>query len=507
MTYLNSTEIMQLHGYPLYMTDMVDACLRARLNLFFIGDTGSGKTQLVHEFMHYFGDKTMFLLGRNDMDTRELFQQINLGKLYTKPSYNIEPLVNPDTGDVEWYYPQISTGGGIIPTKLTSVQTRRVRTTLDNLLGTTADVKELTSRIKTQLFAVDELPNCMPAVRSQLFNLFDGFMEINGRAYPIGDDGQLVARRNNDFKILPAGTATATIGTLRAGGYEIRNAAYAVGIATGNLGQQFTESSNDLGRALKDRMHVTMDFDYFFPKASDTYEILSENTNPRVNFGIENPVKPLDIVTLHQTFLSRPVDTDKLFVACYLVHGLDSCNNGMSKRKMKDRWPNDVLPADDDTVDPAAPAAPKGKKGKKDHGKGSDEFLIFPLSMRAAKSVIRLSQALDMIVEEKAQKAGTTATIDYIDSMLHAYKFVAAYSGVLNEAAVDQKYGGDNYKALDAVIQSTQAQFQSQEQNILAGTDMIRNKKIDQRVLDLFKGRWEYMRDVFKHLTHLNAQQ
>jgi len=116
MTYLNSTEIMQLHGYPLYMTDMVDACLRARLNLFFIGDTGSGKTQLVHEFMHYFGDKTMFLLGRNDMDTRELFQQINLGKLYTKPSYNIEPLVNPDSGDVEWYYPQISTGGGIILT-------------------------------------------------------------------------------------------------------------------------------------------------------------------------------------------------------------------------------------------------------------------------------------------------------------------------------------------------------------------------------------------------------
>jgi len=27
--------------------------------------------------MHYFGDKSLFILGRNDMDTRELFQQIN----------------------------------------------------------------------------------------------------------------------------------------------------------------------------------------------------------------------------------------------------------------------------------------------------------------------------------------------------------------------------------------------------------------------------------------------
>ena len=75
--YQNSTELMNLHGVPFYMNDFVDACLYGRLNLFLQGDTGSGKTQLARDAMNYFPDKSMFVLGRNDMDTRELFQQLN----------------------------------------------------------------------------------------------------------------------------------------------------------------------------------------------------------------------------------------------------------------------------------------------------------------------------------------------------------------------------------------------------------------------------------------------
>src|SRR3989344_9495487 len=81
--YKNSTQVADLHGIPFYMHDVVDACLAGRLNLFLQGDTGSGKTQLARDTMGYFGDKSMFILGRNDMDTRELFQQINLEKLGT----------------------------------------------------------------------------------------------------------------------------------------------------------------------------------------------------------------------------------------------------------------------------------------------------------------------------------------------------------------------------------------------------------------------------------------
>ena len=111
------------------------------------------------------------------------------------------------------------------------------------------ELKELTSKVNSNLIVVDELPNCVPAVRGQLFNLFDGFIEINGVAYPIGDG-------------------------------------YSVGVATGNIGQQFTESSNELGRALKDRMHVVVDTDYY-PKPTDTLEILA---------GDSKMIKYLDII-------------------------------------------------------------------------------------------------------------------------------------------------------------------------------------------------------------------
>src|SRR3989344_1616480 len=76
-TYKNSTELTTLNGIPIYMHDMVDAALRGKLNVFLQGDTGSGKTQLARDVMNYFGNRSMFILGRNDMDTRELFQQVN----------------------------------------------------------------------------------------------------------------------------------------------------------------------------------------------------------------------------------------------------------------------------------------------------------------------------------------------------------------------------------------------------------------------------------------------
>ena len=74
--YKNSTELMNLHGVSLGMRDVADACLYGRLNLFLQGDRGSGKTQLTEDIRGEFGDKSLYILGRNDMDTRELFQQI-----------------------------------------------------------------------------------------------------------------------------------------------------------------------------------------------------------------------------------------------------------------------------------------------------------------------------------------------------------------------------------------------------------------------------------------------
>jgi len=400
--YQNSTELINLGGTPFYMNDFLDACLYGRLNLFLQGDTGSGKTQLAKDAMDYFPDKSMFILGRNDMDTRELFQQINLKKLKTGTS--------------------------------------------------SQELKELTDKVNYKLFVVDELPNCVPAVRAQLFNLFDGFIEINGKTYPIGND-------------------------------------YSIGIATGNLGQKFTESSNDLGRALKDRMHVTIDTDYFKPTALDTFNILSNNTNPRVDFiqTSENGDLEKKILKAHNEVISQEIPFEKLLLANYLIHGLDYINidgKETTKTRLKDAWPNDIT----------------------NFGQGSDEALILPVSPRAAKSIIRLSQAFDYIAKEKGLSQEEIQKF-YFDSMMQAYKFVGAYSGILNEIAVREKYGNDKYSALDAVITTTRTQFDEKEKAIQEGIGMVNEGKKYQKVLNQFGGRWKFMRNFLEETIERNKNE
>ncbi len=394
-TYKNSTELTNLNGVPIYMNDMIDAALRGKLNVFLQGDTGSGKTQLARDVMNYFGNKSIFILGRNDMDTRELFQQVN-------PEF-LKALKGNYDSEVKF--------------------------------------KELTDKIDYHLIVVDELPNCVPVVRAQLFNLFDGFIEVDGKAYPIGSE-------------------------------------YCTGIATGNLGQQFTESSNELGRALKDRMHLILDTDYFRPQPLDTLEILTGNRDPRVKFGESLEDKTVEIISKNKELISKEVPFEKYIMASYLIHALDYLDGGKSKIALKSGWPNKV----------------------EGHEAGSDATLVLPVSPRAAKSIITLSQALDQITREKGAK-----DLDPYESMMTAFKFVSAYSGILNEALVRQTYDDSHYSAMDAVITATKTQFSdSKKEFIASGIEMTKKGKKIKKLLDEFSGRWGFMRNLLEKLADQN---
>src|SRR3989338_194127 len=391
--YKNTTEVANLNGVPLYMNDMADAALRGKLNMFLQGTTGPGKTQLVKDIMQYFGDASLFILGRNDMDTRELFQQVN-------------------------------------PKFIKAIQEGRSS-------GSDIRFKELTDKINYHFIGVDELPNCVAAVRAQLFNLFDGFIEIDGKAYPIG-------------------------------------AEYCVGMATGNIGQEFTESSNELGRALKDRMHLIIDTDYFMEQPDDLYEILKKDRNPRVRFEESGEDRTLEIVEAHRALDQKEVPFEKYITALYLRHGLDYLEGGKSKTALKSGWPAKV----------------------EGHQAGSDSALILPISPRAAKSIITLSQALDEITQEKGAKER-----DPFASMMVAYKFVSAKSGILNEALVNAEYDGNHYAAMDAIIDATRAQFDQNLDFIAAGIDMVQAGQRNKKVLDKFTERWGFMKSVLQNLS------
>ena len=143
---------------------------------------------------------------------------------------------------------------------------------------------------------------------------------------------------------------------------------------------------------------------------------------------------------------------------------------------MKEAWPNEIT----------------------SHGQGSDEALILPVSVRGAKSILRLSEAFDYLAKEKGASEKDIQENSF-DSVMSAFKFVGAYSGILNDIAVRENYASDKYSAIDAVIQTAKAQYEEKSDNLASGLYMVQEGKKSKEVLDLFNGRWGFMKDIFEN--------
>ena len=148
-TYKNSRQVV-LGGIPFTARDvLVKAPLLTKLNMFYLGDRGEGKTQLAHDINAYFGKNSCYASGRPDFEPSEVFRQLNaqaLGKV-------LRGEASPE--DV-------------------------------------AQIEKLTENVGRNLFYIDELNRCPPITQNYFFDLMDGKIVFQGKILPLGNKGYSV---------------------------------------------------------------------------------------------------------------------------------------------------------------------------------------------------------------------------------------------------------------------------------------------------------------------------
>lgn len=74
-----NSRIVNVGGVPYTAREvLVTAPLIAGLNVYLVGGTGEGKTQLANDLAGLFGDSYCYAEGRPDFEPSEIFKQMNL---------------------------------------------------------------------------------------------------------------------------------------------------------------------------------------------------------------------------------------------------------------------------------------------------------------------------------------------------------------------------------------------------------------------------------------------
>lgn len=378
-TYTNTTTVVNIGGVSLDTWDVVKAALAARLNIGLGGGAGMGKSQLFADLQSVFGNNSTYVLGRNDLDIKALFRQMNFKGLK-----------------------EAMDKGASVSQK---------------------ELSELTSDIYRPLIVVEEINRCAEIVQNQLFNVFEGFIELDGVKYALGK-GDLTK-----FKGLDGAEFT-------------RNTKYSVGVWSANFGNGQYTGTVTMDKALKERSHLIIDVDNFSPGSDEPSDLdgilmgsagevrLKEQESPEdrtkafvdaFHYMKQKALAPADPVELGLEMLTFR----------YLVQGLDYIPCGAaknSKRKMKDVWPSK---AEEDSI------------GNDDHKKMLYR-VVYPASPRSALTIVTLARALREYSTAKDSKAKP----DVLDSMIESFKLVAPYSGMLeNPHRIKEGFVGNYYEA------------------------------------------------------------
>lgn len=372
--YINTSIVSKLGGVNLTMEDILKIALSARLNIGLGGGSGMGKSQLIADAMSFFGNNATYVLGRNDLDIKQLFMQMNFAKLN-----------------------EAMQSGGSVSQK---------------------DISNITSDICRPLVVVEEINRCAEIVQNQLFNIFEGYIELGGKKYALGKSDMV--------------TIKDTDGTERT-----INLTYSVGLWSANFGNGQYTGTVPMDKALKERSHLIIDVDNFVPKSGDIDRILLGSEGEVRLKETEGEDLTKKIIQANAYLRQQAKNPDKeelpyeLLIFRYLVDGLayipvETANN--DKRKMKEVWPSK---AEEDNI------------GTTDNEKIMYR-MIFPCSIRSAETIMTLARAMREYVRAADPKAEPTV----IDSVAESFKIVAPYSGIIdNPQRVREDYVGNNYLA------------------------------------------------------------
>lgn len=301
---------------------------------------------------------------------------------------------------------------------------------------TSSEIKEITEHIGHPVYVIDEITRCIEHVQNQFFNMGDSFITVDGIKYDMGFQG------------------------------------YSVLIASGNVGNGKYVGVSEMDRALKDRMHLILDLDYFPTTPTDSLEILASKVDPRVSAsaGEDHTGK---ILRCYETVRQQQTTLQQYAALLYLIHGLDvyvdASGTPCSKRQNKNAWPGCV----------------------QGHDTGSDAALIFPFSKRSAITTKTLAKTLEAV-----KNANGNPYTNSTDAVFDAAYLVGAQSGVLHPAAVDSNYDGHPYRAMSAVIEGIRTEFAGKQDVLTAATKSAQQGAVQH--LDEFTSRFAYMKDILE---------
>jgi hypothetical protein len=404
--YLNTFPVLRVGGVDFYMSDVIKAGLSAKMNIGLLGDTGLGKTQLERDMMVMFGNNAGYVLGRNDLDIKQVFRKLRFDKLVGA----------------------MNQGGEI----------------------SASDITEVTEAIYKPLTVIDEINRCVEAVQNQLFNIFDGYLEIDGVIHPLGTNYSVITKSDGSILVVPGLQPEGQNGD----DSKIEVVTYSVGICSANYGNGKFTGTSTMDGAMKDRLHILTDVDNFIPENPDLDAILfnssGEVRTKTTNAPSSNLIDDFVKANLYLKDLSKRLHPEEFMYFRYLIKGLDyipvpSANN--SKRIMKEVWPMKV---EADGI-----------------GSGEEEIIMYrmvsPLSIRGALVTINYARALREYAIAKDPQAKPTI----LESVMAAYRMTSAYTNLTgNPTRLNEDYVGNPYRAAKKVAEIMESKLSDKMQLI-----------------------------------------